>query len=367
MAETNLIVNGDFSDKSANWTGTDIEAKHSEHVYLRNGATSNTVAEMNGGSGAITVMEQTFTIDDSVSREVTIDTALRVSGAGTTADEDGFMLEILDDTGTVIATQTYFPQTSTLTQVSLDVDFPEAGDYTIRLTEVGLNENGSGVIVDNIALMVCFTNDTMIDTPSGVRPIQELRLGNLVNTQNGPKEIRWIGKRRVSGTEQRLNHKLRPVTISAGALGGGIPNAPLHVSRQHRMLARSPIAERMFGTSDVFLAAIKLTELDGIFVDQDLRNVTYYHILFDEHQVVFANGAPSESLFTGPEAMRAISPEAQEELRMLFPHLYSKHIEPQSAAHIPDGKRQKRFVERLARSGRAVLDHKTPMARTKAA
>ncbi len=366
MPTTNLIVNGDFSSGAAGWDGTDIEARHSEHVYLQNNETTNIVAEMNGGKNAVTVMEQTFSIGDDVTREITLDAALRSSAAGTTANEDGFTVEILDSSGTVIAIQTIFPQTYSFTSFTMDVDFPEAGDYTIRLTEIGTNQNGSGAIVDNIALLVCFTNGTEIDTPTGVRPIETLRAGNLVQTANGPKEIRWIGKRRVTPTEQRLNPKLAPVTITAGALGGGLPTSDLRVSRQHRMLATSPIAERMFGTADVFVAAIKLTELNGIDVDTSGAMVTYYHMLFDDHEIVTANGAPSESLFTGPEAIRAIAPEAQEELRFLFPHLFSQHIAPQSAAFIPDGKRQRRFVERMARSGRAVIDT-APLTRRNAA
>jgi len=363
MAVTNLIVNGDFSSGADGWTGTDIEAKHSEHVYQKNGETTNTVAEMNGGANKTTVMEQSFSIEGDVDRQITIDTAIRSQIA--VVGVDGFTVEVLDSSGTVIAIQTFFPQTTTFTSVSLDVDFPGAGTYTLRMTEVG--SGGSyGALIDNVSLLVCFTNDTMIDTPSGPRPIQEFRVGNLVQTANGPKEIRWIGKRRVSATEQRQNPKLRPVTITAGALGDGMPHADLRVSRQHRMLATSPIAKRMFGSSDVLVSAIKLTELDGIHVEDGLGMVTYYHLLFDDHEIVTANGAPSESLFTGSEAMRAISPDAQEEIRTLFPHLFSQHIDPQSAAFIPDGKRQRRFVERIARSGRGLRDI-APLARQRAA
>ena len=49
--------------------------------------------------------------------------------------------------------------------------------------------------------------------------------------------------------------------------------------------------------------------------------MTYYHLLFDRHEVVLAEGAWSESLYTGPEALRGLTPEAREEMAVLFPSL----------------------------------------------
>lgn len=78
------------------------------------------------------------------------------------------------------------------------------------------------------------------------------------------------------------------------------------VSRQHRMLVRSKVAERMFGRPDALVSAIKLTALPGIYVDDQVEEVEYFHILFDQHEIVWAEGAPSESMFAGPEALKSI-------------------------------------------------------------
>ena len=77
------------------------------------------------------------------------------------------------------------------------------------------------------------------------------------------------------------------------------------VSPQHRILVQSPIAERMFGVSEVLAAAKHLTGIAGIELAGELRDVSYFHLLFDRHEVVFANGARMESLYLGPMAQAA--------------------------------------------------------------
>ena len=55
----------------------------------------------------------------------------------------------------------------------------------------------------------------------------------------------------------------------------------------------------MFGQANVLVAAHRLTLMSGIYVDQTVRTIDYVHVLFDEHEIIFAEGAPSESLLLG--------------------------------------------------------------------
>ena len=97
----------------------------------------------------------------------------------------------------------------------------------------------------------CFTVGTWIDTLSGARPMETLRVGDLVSTRyHGPQSIRWIGKKSIKLAPNFPKNKFRPIQISEGALGQGLPRAPLRISRQHRLLLSSPINQRMFGTQD---------------------------------------------------------------------------------------------------------------------
>ena len=138
----------------------------------------------------------------------------------------------------------------------------------------------------------CFTAGTWI-TPFGATRMETLRIGDLVSARHhGPQSIRWIGKRSIKLAPNFSKNKFRPIQISEGALGQGLPLAPLLISRQHRLLVSSPISERMFGTQDCLIAAIKLTDLPRIAFDTDCTDVTYIHLLFDQHEVITANGAP---------------------------------------------------------------------------
>jgi ABC-type branched-subunit amino acid transport system ATPase component len=98
-----------------------------------------------------------------------------------------------------------------------------------------------------------------------------------------------------------------------------------------------------------------LTELPGIFIDESIDKVEYFHMLFDKHEIVFAEGTPSESLYAGPEALKALSQEVREELFVIFPELADAKYQPQPARIMPDGATQKQIVGRHLKNDRALL------------
>lgn len=157
-------------------------------------------------------------------------------------------------------------------------------------------------------------------------------------------------------TDFQANPKLRPVRICAHAMGGNLPARDLVVSRQHRMVVSSKITERMFGADSVLISAIKLTELPGIYVDESIEAVEYFHLLFDQHEVIVAEGTPSESLFTGPEAQKTLSEDALEELFALFPDLDDPDVTRPSALPIPRGALQKKLIARHAKNNKPLLE-----------
>ncbi|WBU53064.1 Hint domain-containing protein [Paracoccus sp. SCSIO 75233] len=216
-------------------------------------------------------------------------------------------------------------------------------------------------ILDNTTMssqddVFCFASGTLIETCSGVASVERLSVGDKVRTlDSGFQAIKWIGATRVSGADMAANPKLRPIRIRAGALGQGLPQRDLVVSRQHRVLARSPLVPRMFNTSEILVPAIKLIELDGVEIDRISGGITYWHILFDKHEVIFSEGTPTESLFTGPEVVKGLSPAAQEEIEMLFPQLFKTDFSASPVRQVPDGKRLNHFVLRQCHAGKPLL------------
>ena len=188
------------------------------------------------------------------------------------------------------------------------------------------------LIFSNIEKIIsCFTPGTMIATPTGPRAIEGLAAGDLVVTRdNGPQPIRWIGQRRIGADDLHNDPALQPVLIGAGALGGGLPERDLLVSRQHRMVLSGPRAELLFGADEVLVRALHLTCLPGV-VQARLAQVTYLHMLFDHHEVVLANGAWSESFQPGERSLNGLDGPEREELFKLFPELQTEGHQFQSA------------------------------------
>lgn len=347
MAQTNVIVNGTFDAGSANWSGTDIETNFPEGAYLGNGST-NAVSEIDGNAGPVTVMEQSFTLTDPHVAELKFDVALR-NASLPNAGSEGFTVEILDASGGVLASATILPTTNSFVATSIPVSFTAAGTYTLRFTEVGPNDS-LGAIIDNVEVLVCFAGATAIATPFGHRPARDIRPGDQVMTENGPRPVLWVGRREVTPELVAADDRFRPIRIMAGALGGGLPRRDLLVSRQHRLLVRSAVAARMFGEAEVLLPAIRLTALPGIYLDRSIDRLDYIHILLETHEILSAEGAPAESMLLGDHARMALSRDAQEELALILPDA------PDPARLIPERKRQIRLVERLAANDRAVVE-----------
>ncbi len=353
MASTNLIINGTFSAQSSGWTGTDLETTYAENSYLYNGS-GNAVSEMDGHGGQTTVMEQSFTVTDPIATTVSVDSALRVESLGN-AGVEGFTIDVLDSNGTVIATTSVTPTDATWTTYTLPVTFASAGTYTLRFTELGVDDS-LGAIIDNVSILTCFVEGTLIATPNGPRRIESLQPGDLINTTEGPRPLRWKGMTPVDWAEMRANPKRRPIRIRAGALGGGMPHQDLLVSRQHRMLAANPVAQRMTGADEVLIAAIALTEMPGIEICLPEGNVTYYHLLFDRHAIITANGAPSESLLLGPYSRTMLGAAALDEIARILPGALRPGAPTTCPARlVPPLKVQKSLARRLAKNEKPLL------------
>ena len=222
----------------------------------------------------------------------------------------------------------------------------QIGDIDLTLLNGGGAVSGTDLTFDNTNV-VCFGRGTMIETETGPRPIESLSVGDMVwTTGSGYQPIRWIGSRLCDTIDLAAHPNMRPIRISPRALGNDTPSRELLVSPQHRVLGRSAIANRMFGTDEVLVAAKKLIEIDGVAQADDIDSVEYFHFMFKRHEIVISNGAATESLLAGKEALNALTQEARAELFTIFPELLSESFLPTPAAFIPVGRQQKRLIAR---------------------
>lgn len=237
-------------------------------------------------------------------------------------------------------------------------------DYSAQIGDINLTlqDSGTAITADDLTFdntnVLCFATGTGIKTIDGVVKIEDLQIGSRVLTMDtGFQPIRWIGSRHLTAADLAANPKLRPIRIAAGALGPNAPETDLVVSPQHRVLVRSNVAERMFGENEVLVPAKLLLDYPGVSVDEDCAGVTYWHFLFDAHQIVFSDGMPTESLFTGPEAIKSVSKEAREEIFTIFPWLTELNHDalPRSARRLIKGPKAKQMVYRLAKNQKEVF------------
>ncbi|WP_300588987.1 Hint domain-containing protein [Marivita sp.] len=178
----------------------------------------------------------------------------------------------------------------------------------------GATADSSFFATDNTGV-VCFAKGTMILTEKGDVPIERLSPGDMVITRdNGPQPLVWVASRKLGMADLTRAPKLRPIRLASDLIGA---HAPLIVSPQHAVLFRT-------GDGDEQLVrATHLARMRGgkARVMQGCRGVSYFHLAFEAHQIIFANGAATESFYPGPQAVSALAADARQEISALFPDL----------------------------------------------
>ena len=160
---------------------------------------------------------------------------------------------------------------------------------------------------------ICFAAGTMIQTGQGEVAVEALGPGDRVVTlDHGLQAVRWAGQRRVVA-----KGAYAPIRIAPGILGN---TRPLSVSPQHRLLITSSSVDLHFGTSNALVAALHLTSADGIDRVEG-GQVTYVHLLFDRHEIIFADGIATESFHPGSVGLTTLDQASLEEIMGLFPDL----------------------------------------------
>jgi VCBS repeat-containing protein len=211
---------------------------------------------------------------------------------------------------------------------SFDIDrqavFQSGADQTVSFTVTGTSGASSDDDAVSVTLLVCVAKGTLIETDQGPVPVQDISVGDQVITRDtGLQTVRWVGCRRLHKPDLMAHPDLRPVRIRSGALGSGRPVRDLLVSPQHRILVSDWRAQLFFGQDEVLVPAKALVDQHSITVERTAASVDYYHILFDAHQVIYTDGAETESFHPADYTLGALDIRSRDELFHLFPELRS--------------------------------------------
>lgn len=202
----------------------------------------------------------------------------------------------------------------------------------------------------------CFTAGTRIRTLDGEIPIEWLQVGDRVITRDrGAQPLIWIGRVLLDTADLRRNPRALPIRIRAHAFGPGRPERDMTVSPQHRILIRSAKAEYFFGEREVLVAAQHLIDGGNITRVHDCDRVEYFHLLFDNHEIIYADGLETESFQPGPQTMSAFPGEAQDDLVSFFPELAAGRHTPRRSARL-----QLRAYEATILMDQSPISAKTP-------
>ncbi|SNS68605.1 Hint domain-containing protein [Antarctobacter heliothermus] len=141
----------------------------------------------------------------------------------------------------------------------------------------------------NLALVsqpACFLAGTAIATPEGTCAVEDLQIGQIILTADGTAvPVRWIGRQIVDS--RFSSGKAHPVRFRAGALGDGLPLADLTITADHGMILDGLVINAS--------ALINGTTIDWVPLADLPAQFTVYHIETEVHDVILANGAPSET------------------------------------------------------------------------
>ena len=135
----------------------------------------------------------------------------------------------------------------------------------------------------------CFLKGTKISTPSGDRLVQDLQIGDKVQTLAGRKTIKWIGYNKFTKEKGRAWHdNVMPIRVARFAIDDRTPDRDLYLSPLHCIFFNEALIPVMYLINEASIA-------QG--TPSDMSAIEYYHIDLDAHEVIYAEGALVESFF----------------------------------------------------------------------
>lgn len=301
-----------YMDALVNRVIIDAGAVFSGGVFGGSGTANTLELSASGGPGTLTglgseyVGFQTITIDDGASWTVA-GTIAGFSGTtiqGFTANDKldltgltfdaGGHVDLLDgnDLRIIENGHTY--------HIQLNPTDSFAGDF-FHLADDG--HGGSFVEEDTTP---CYCRGTRIRTPKGEVAVEMLRIGDLVTTAGGAAlPLKWIGRRSYRDWLAIGNQDVQPILFKAGAIADRVPARDLYVSPEHAMFI-----------DGMLIPARHLVNGASIVKMQGVEEIDYFHLEFDRHVVIFAEGATAESFVDDDSRMLFHNAE---EYRRLYP------------------------------------------------
>jgi Hint domain len=141
----------------------------------------------------------------------------------------------------------------------------------------------------------CFLKGTKIETVKGERKAEDLAIGDLLPTKfGGARPIQWIGHFRIkkSDPSKPWVKDALPVRIARSALGPNVPHADLYLTAAHSLLIDGVLVPAEMLINNRTIERFDAREHDAL---------EFFHIKLESHDVIYAEGAPVETLLNVDE------------------------------------------------------------------
>lgn len=289
----------------------------SSYVYAAGDDDGISVFEIDS-SGTLTSVEN---LNDDANTELlnvqSLETIVGPSGETflfAVGNDDALDVYFIEDDGTLSLNNNFLDDATSLLSNARDVTITIQDDTMVAIAG-GVGDDGVSVFT-----VPCFTPGAKIRTLFGLTPVENIIAGDLVATRdNGYQPVRYVARRQMKAPDLEAAPHLKPILIRQGSLGEGKPERDLLVSPQHRMLITGFQARVMFDLDETLAPALALVNGKSIRVAKGKKKVEYIHLVFDRHEVVWADGAETESFYPGGEAMNGLDMKVRDELFEIFP------------------------------------------------
>lgn len=197
-----------------------------------------------------------------------------------------------------------------------------AGHYILPLSPIGAQIEYTLLKVEEPQpeerlmdlLCISFARGTMITLGDGTQcPIENLAPGdNILTRDHGAQALRWVGQ-----VTLRAVGAYAPVIIPAGVMGNA---GDLVVSQHHRMFLYQRRKAGGVPQSELLVQAKHLVDGERIFLREG-GFVDYFSLVFDDHEIIYAEGIPAESLLVSEATLARLPPDLAAEVKQRFPGL----------------------------------------------
>jgi autotransporter-associated beta strand protein/autotransporter passenger strand-loop-strand repeat protein len=273
---------------------------------IADGASTGTVELTGGGTLDLTDASNSYsggtTIEDASTFEIGVAGAagagaISFSGTGDTLEIAGTTMPtntidmtlgnmidlagIAYDSGSAILVGDQLQVVENSHTYDLNLSGIPAGEYFHLGSDNSGLFGGAGGTDITVTTAPCYCRGTLVLTPA----VEDIAIGDLVTTLSGEaKPVKWIGRRFYDGRFIRGNREVLPIKITAGAIDDGVPARDLFVSPGHALYL-----DPLLVPAQLLVNGLTITQAENV------ERVDYFHLEFEEHEIIFAEDTPAES------------------------------------------------------------------------